>query len=76
MQPYADVFGFAAAAATLLTFWQTQALPMRLFAVASNILSILYGWLSGNMPPLVLHLVLLPLNTRMLIVLNTRPDKN
>jgi hypothetical protein len=68
----ADVFGFLAAAATLMTFWQTQARAMRLWALGANVLFIAYGVLGGHMPPLLLHVILLPLNMRRLMLMGPK----
>lgn len=70
MEQYANVFGFAAAAATLASFLQVELRRLRIFALAANMLFILYGWLGDHPPPLLLHVILLPLNVRMLILLN------
>ncbi len=62
-----DLIGFAAAAATLATFAQTNMLPMRVAAIAANLLFITYGAVGPLYPVLVLHLVLLPLNAKRLM---------
>lgn len=68
----ADVFGFAAAAATLITFSRTGGRTLRLWAIGANCLFIAYGALGNHLPPLLLHAVLLPLNVRMLLILERR----
>ncbi len=65
----ADLLGFTACAATLLTFAQRRMWPMRVFAIAANIFFIGYGALGLLYPVLLLHLVLLPLNMARLIQL-------
>jgi hypothetical protein len=68
VRPYAaEVLGFAACAATLLTFAQTRMWPMRISAIAANLFFIGYGALGLLYPVLFLHLVLLPLNVVRLI---------
>ncbi len=68
--PYAvDVLGCAAAAATLLTFAQKSMWPMRILAIAANLLFIGYGALGLLYPVLFLHLILLPLNVIRLVQL-------
>lgn len=57
-----DVFGFGAAGATLATFAQRRMLPMRVSALAANVLFIGYGALGPFYPVLVLHALLLPVN--------------
>jgi hypothetical protein len=69
-RPYtADVLGFAACAATLLTFAQKRMWPMRISAIAANLFFIGYGSLGLLYPVLFLHLILLPLNVARLIEL-------
>lgn len=58
----ADGFGFAAGLATILAFGQTTPLRMRCAAVAANVFFIVYGLLGWHLPPLVLHVILLPIN--------------
>lgn len=57
-----NAIGYAAAAATLMTFAQRRMLPMRLSAIAANLLFMTYGLLGAFYPVFLLHLVLLPLN--------------
>jgi hypothetical protein len=57
-----DLVGAAAAVLTLVAFAQKRMLPMRIAAIAANLVFIAYGLAGGYAPVLVLHLVLLPLN--------------
>ncbi len=57
-----DVVGYAAAVLVFATFWMKTMIPLRALGLASNFLFIGYGYLAGAYPPLVLHLLLLPLN--------------
>jgi hypothetical protein len=57
-----DFVGFGASAMVLATFCMTRMLPLRLFAIMSNILFGAYGYLDHLYPVLLLHLVLLPVN--------------
>jgi hypothetical protein len=57
-----DLVGFGASAMVLATFCMTRMLPLRLFAIVSNILFGAYGYLDHLYPVLLLHLVLLPVN--------------
>jgi CRP/FNR family transcriptional regulator, cyclic AMP receptor protein len=57
-----DVIGYAAAVLVFATFWMKTMIPLRSLGLASNVLFIGYGYLAGAYPPLVLHLLLLPLN--------------
>jgi len=58
----ADIIGYAAAALVFATFWMKTMIPLRALGIASNLLFIAYGYLAGAYPPLVLHILLLPLN--------------
>lgn len=70
MQIFIDLLGFTAAAATILAYSQTDVRRMRLWAIAANCFFIAYGGVGSLMPPLLLHVILLPLNLRMLLLLN------
>jgi hypothetical protein len=58
-----DLCGFAAAALTLATFAQRAMLRMRVTALFANVFFIMYGWLGPFYPVLILHMILLPVNT-------------
>jgi CRP/FNR family transcriptional regulator, cyclic AMP receptor protein len=58
-----DLFGYAAAVLVLITFSMKTMVPLRIAGIVSNIFFIAYGYLSGATPVLILHLILLPLNT-------------
>ena len=62
MMHVADVAGYAAAALVFLTFYMKTMIPLRIVGICSNFAFIVYGWLGGLYPVLILHLVLLPLN--------------
>lgn len=57
-----DGLGYAAALAVFATYSMKTMIPLRLVGIISNCLFVLYGYLAGALPVLVLHLVLLPLN--------------
>jgi hypothetical protein len=57
-----DFVGYAAALLVFITFWMKTMVPLRTLGIASNLFFIGYGYLAGAYPPLVLHLLLLPLN--------------
>lgn len=57
-----EMIGYAAAAAVATTYSMKAMLPLRIAGIASNVLFILYGALSGTVPVLALHVFLLPLN--------------
>lgn len=58
----AEAIGWAAAAATFTAFSMRTMVPLRLAAIASNLLFITYGAVAGVHPVLALHLALLPFN--------------
>ena len=57
-----DLLGFVASAMVLATFCMSRMLPLRVFAIGSNLLFGAYGYLDHLYPVLLLHLVLLPIN--------------
>lgn len=59
----ADMLGWAACALVLATFCMRAMVPLRLTAIASNLAFIAYGASAGIEPVLLLHVLLLPLNT-------------
>jgi hypothetical protein len=59
---WVDYVGFLAALTVLATFCMDTILPLRGFAIASNILFIVYGIAGQLYPVLLLHAVLLPIN--------------
>jgi hypothetical protein len=54
--------GFLAAGLVLVTFCMKRVVPLRGAAITSNLAFILYGYIAGIEPVLVLHLILLPIN--------------
>jgi CRP-like cAMP-binding protein len=59
----AVVSGYVAAVLVFLTFYMKTMVPLRLIGICSNCAFITYGYLGGLYPVLVLHLILLPLNS-------------
>ena len=59
---FADGVGYLAALLVLMTFWMRTMVPLRYMGIASNVLFMTYGYLAAAYPPLVLHVLLLPLN--------------
>jgi hypothetical protein len=59
---WTDLLGYAASAMVLATFCMSSMLYLRLVAIGSNILFILFGSVAHIQPVLLLHLVLLPVN--------------
>ena len=60
--PWLELLGYAAAATVFATFSMTTMLPLRILAVASNVMFGAYGFLADLHPILFLHLVLFPIN--------------
>jgi CRP/FNR family cyclic AMP-dependent transcriptional regulator len=59
----AQFIGYVAALLVLISFWMKTMIPLRVVGIVSNIVFIVYGYMGAVYPPLILHLVLLPLNT-------------
>ena len=68
----ADILGYAASLAVLATFTVRTMVPLRVIAILSNVLFVVYGYEADIRPVLVLHLVLLPINLVRLAGLMTR----
>jgi hypothetical protein len=64
-----EMLGYAASAAVFATFLMRTMFPLRLVAIASNLLFISYAYLANIHPVLVLHTVLLPINILRLFAL-------
>lgn len=59
---WVEMLGYAASSAVLLTFCMSTMIPLRMVAVASNVLFMLYGYFDNLHPVLILHVALLPVN--------------
>jgi CRP-like cAMP-binding protein len=59
---WVEATGYLAALITVATFYMKTMIPLRMVGIASNVVWIAYGALAGVYPPLVLHVLLLPLN--------------
>ncbi len=59
---HANIIGYVAALLGFITFWMKTMVPLRTLGIASNPCFIGYGYLASAYSPLVLHLLLLPLN--------------
>jgi hypothetical protein len=57
-----DLLGFAAAATVLAGFCMNTIINLRMMALASNLLFVVYGLLAQIYPVALLHLILLPVN--------------
>lgn len=62
MMYVAQAAGYVAAVLVFLTFYMKTMVPLRVVGICSNFAFIVYGFLGGLYPVLVLHLILLPLN--------------
>lgn len=61
-----DLLGFMAAAAVLAGFCMNSIRHLRIAALASNVLFVLYGLFAHIYPVVVLHLILVPVNLQKL----------
>ena len=57
-----DWLGVVGSLLVFASFWMKSTVPLRLLALASNVLFIGYGYFAWLVPILVLHCALLPLN--------------
>lgn len=58
-----EATGYLASLLVFSTFYMKTMIPLRSIAIASNVTFITYGYLAGLYPILLLHLLLLPLNS-------------
>ena len=52
-----DILGYLASAAVLATFCMRTMIPLRTFAIGSNVLFAAYGYLAHIYPVMALHLI-------------------
>ena len=64
---WANLLGYAASAAVLATFCMSTMIPLRIMALASNVLFMAYGYVDHLNPVLLLHACLFPVNAYRLI---------
>lgn len=64
-----DLLGYSASCAVLATFLMRTMTPLRLIAILSNVLFLSYGYVQHIYPVFFLHVILLPINTWRLLVL-------
>jgi CRP/FNR family transcriptional regulator, cyclic AMP receptor protein len=62
MHHYAELFGIAAAAASLYAAYSKTIIPLRVAAIVANALAMIYSLSHGTFPTFFLNAVLLPLN--------------
>jgi CRP/FNR family cyclic AMP-dependent transcriptional regulator len=58
-----DMIGYLGAVLVALTFYMKTMVPLRVIGICSNCAFIAYGYLNGLYPVLILHCILLPLNS-------------
>ena len=59
---FAEVFGIAAAAASLYAAQSKTMIPLRVAAIAANVFAMIYSAIHGTYPTFALNAILLPLN--------------
>ena len=59
----ADMLGYAASLAVLASFPMRTMVPLRLAAILSNVLFLVFGYIQHIHPVFFLHAALLPINT-------------
>jgi CRP-like cAMP-binding protein len=59
----ADLIGFLASGLVILAFYMKTMIPLRVLGICANVAFLTYGYLGSLYPVLMLHLVLLPLNS-------------
>jgi hypothetical protein len=62
-----DTIGYLAGALVLVTFWMRSMRALRWVAIASNVAFIAYGYSARLAPVLLLHSLLLPVNSLRLL---------
>lgn len=61
------ILGYIASAAVLATFCMSTMIPLRIMALGSNVLFMLYGYFDNLYPVLILHVILFPVNLLRLV---------
>ena len=59
----AELSGYVAAGLVFMTFYMKTMIPLLIVGICSNCAFIIYGSLDSLYPVLILHLILLPLNS-------------
>jgi CRP/FNR family transcriptional regulator, cyclic AMP receptor protein len=63
MPSWTDMIGYFAAFLLVLTFFMRRMIQLRITAICSSLAWLAYGWIDMLYPIIVLHMVLLPLNS-------------
>jgi len=66
---WVNLVGYAASSVVLATFCMKTMRPLRILALGSNVLFVVYGFFGGLYPVLILHIVLFPINLARLVQL-------
>ena len=67
-----NILGYAASCAVLATFLMRTMIPLRLIAILSNVLFLLFGYMQHIYPIFFLHVALLPINAWRLMAVYER----
>jgi CRP/FNR family cyclic AMP-dependent transcriptional regulator len=62
MPLWVEIAGYISSILVASTFYMKTMLPLRIFAIGSNVAFITYGYFGHLYPVLILHLLLFPLN--------------
>lgn len=62
MPLWTEIAGYIASILVASTFYMKTMLPLRIFAIASNVAFMTYGYFGHLYPVFILHLILFPLN--------------
>jgi ABC-type glycerol-3-phosphate transport system permease component len=73
MHVWTDAIGYLAAFLLVLTFYVRRMIPLRAIAICSSLAWLTYGLLDTLYPIIVLHLILLPINSYRLWQALNRP---
>jgi hypothetical protein len=57
-----EIAGYLASALVFTSFYMRRMIPLRVVAIGSNIAFIVFGYGTGTLPVLILHVLLLPMN--------------
>jgi hypothetical protein len=68
-----NLLGYAASCTVLATFLMRTMVPLRLVAILSNVLFLLFGYIEHIYPVFFLHVALLPINTWRLVAVQKNP---
>jgi CRP/FNR family transcriptional regulator, cyclic AMP receptor protein len=63
MHAWTDMIGYIAAVLLVLTFFMRNMVALRATAICSSLAWLAYGYIGTLYPIIVLHLVLLPINS-------------